>query len=143
MQARIELPPEPTSPRRARHFALTTLTGAGHEELADVAILLVTELVTNAVLHAGTPVEVAVDDDGGRVRFEVSDGSPAVPTPRRHSIDAATGRGLRLVASLSTDWGTEATATGKRIWFVLGAGDASAEPDLAMWFEDDASWTGA
>jgi two-component sensor histidine kinase len=137
MQARLELPPEPTSPRAARHFVTTTLVAAGHDELVDVAILLVTELVTNAVLHARTRLEVEIDDEeaGAGLRFAVYDRSPALPRERHHRLSAATGRGLRLVDTLSGGWHADRTADGKRVWFELAPAGLAGEPDLDAWDE--------
>jgi anti-sigma regulatory factor (Ser/Thr protein kinase) len=138
MQARLELPPEPTSPRRARHFVTTTLVAAGHDDLVDVATLLVTELVTNAVLHARTDLEVEIADDEGEagLRFAVYDRSPALPRERHNSLSAATGRGLRLVDTLSGGWHADRTADGKRVWFDLSAHGLAGEPNLDAWDDD-------
>lgn len=135
MQARLELPPEPTSPRRARHFVTTTLLASGHDDLVDIATLLVTELVTNAVLHARTDLEVEIADDEGApaLRFAVYDRSPALPRERHNSLSAATGRGLRLVDTLSGGWHADRTSNGKRVWFDLSPDGVAGEPDLDAW----------
>jgi hypothetical protein len=138
MQARIELPPDPTSPRVARHFVVTTLEAAGHDDLVDIATLLVTELVTNAVLHARTELVVEIDDDPrDALRFTVWDRSPLLPRVRHNSVAAATGRGLRLVEMLSSGWHADAVPDGKRVWFDLAPGASLAEPDLDAWDDDD------
>jgi hypothetical protein len=140
MQARLELPPEPTSPRLARQFVTTTLVAAGHDDLVDVATLLVTELVTNAVLHARTALEVEIGDGAtSGVRFAVSDRSPALPRARHNSIAAATGRGLRMVDTLSGGWHADRTTTGKRVWFDLSSLGPAGEPDLDAW-DDPSGW---
>jgi anti-sigma regulatory factor (Ser/Thr protein kinase) len=79
----------------------------------------VTELVTNAVLHARTPIVVVVDRSPGRVYLAVSDGSDAQPIARDYGIDAATGRGIALVEELSTRWGVERSPSGKQVWCEL------------------------
>jgi len=96
---------------------------------------LLTEVVTNAVLHAGTPLRVVLEQDvsSGRLRCEVSDDSPARPRLRRHSTEATTGRGLQLLDRVASAWGVEPLAAGKTVWFeVDGAGDATlGDEDLA------------
>ena len=72
-----------------------------------MAALLVTELVTNAVLHARTAIVLIVDVGPGRVFLRVRDGSDAIPAPRRYGVEAATGRGLALVEQLATAWGVD------------------------------------
>jgi anti-sigma regulatory factor (Ser/Thr protein kinase) len=136
MQARMGLPPEPTSPRLARHFVTTTLVEAGRSDLVDVATLLVTELVTNAVLHARTELEVEIDDAKAGLRFAVYDRSPAMPRLRHNSLAAATGRGLRLVDTLAGGWHADPTPEGKRVYFDLSAEGADVEPDLDAWDDD-------
>lgn len=85
--------------------------------MADVVSLLTSELVTNAILHAGSKVDVAVCVDGDVVRVEVADASPRIPSPSQHPSDAQTGRGLAVVESQASDWGTRPTPGGKIVWF--------------------------
>lgn len=103
----------------------------GLDDLADDASLLVSEVVTNAVLHAGTEVVVSIRRHGSAVRIEVADGSPVVPTRRRYHDDAVTGRGLQILESAASAWGTTVNDSGggggKVVWFDLG-GAASAAP---------------
>lgn len=94
----------------------------GKDDVAEIAELLVSELVTNAVLHAGTVVRLRVLGDGARVRIEVSDGINAPPSRRRYSAEAATGRGLGLVEALAAEWGTRSDVAGKTVWCTVGAG---------------------
>lgn len=89
--------------------------------MVEIATLLVSEAVTNAVLHAGTEVRVRVGRDGRSVRVEVADTSPAVPLRRHASADAATGRGMLLIEELSDSWGLQRSADGKVVWFELVA----------------------
>ena len=85
--------------------------------------LLVSEVVTNALVHAGTPIgfHASVGDVG--LRVEVSDGSTQAPAPRRYAAMAGTGRGLRLVQQLVKDWGVQARPNGKTVWFELDSGN--------------------
>lgn len=91
------------------------------DEPADVARLLTSELVTNAVVHGTGAVTLVVRCDGAALRVEVEDGDPTCPTPRTDPDTAGeNGRGLALVAALADRWGAEPHAGGKRVWFELG-----------------------
>jgi anti-sigma regulatory factor (Ser/Thr protein kinase) len=91
------------------------------DELLNTITLLVSELATNAVLHAHTPFDVVVRHRGGRVRVSVADENPATPVLKDYGVDAVTGRGMQLVAALASDWGTEAAKGGKSVWFEMAA----------------------
>jgi len=108
----------------ARRFVDSVLVQAGAEPLAYTAMLLVSELVANAILHTGTPPEVVVSIDGHRARVEVHDGSRQLPVRKHYSTMSGTGRGLMMVARMASGWGAEATTSGKSVWFVLDAEDA-------------------
>jgi hypothetical protein len=118
----------------ARRYVRERLLQCDATSVEMSAELGVSELATNAVLHGRTPFTVAVLRNGGRVRIEVTDGSPLPPQVRRLSTFASTGRGLRLVASVSADWGIVARPAGdggKTVWFEpleepTGAGFAEA-----------------
>jgi len=84
-------------------------------ELRDTIELLISELVTNAVIHARSDVELTISEHGARIRVEVSDTNPQMPAIREP--DAASGRGLRLVDALADRWGTIGRADGKTVWF--------------------------
>jgi anti-sigma regulatory factor (Ser/Thr protein kinase) len=79
----------------------------------------VTELATNAVIHAHSPFSIVVRADHSRVRISVSDTSAGRPAQRDEGPMATSGHGLRLVAALSVDWGVEVTADGKTVWAEL------------------------
>jgi hypothetical protein len=85
------------------------------------AELLTSELVTNALLHAGEPVTIEVRRRGDRYRVEVGDTSAIPPEAKRYRTDDATGRGLQLVSTLSDAWGWRPSAPGKVVWFELSA----------------------
>lgn len=122
-----ELPADPQSARRARRFVAAALADAGYGAVVETAALLVSEVVTNAVLHAGTPIVLACSWSGPCVRIEVRDGSPVLPGIRHYDDEATTGRGLSLVATLADRWGVDAGVDGKALWFELGA--RPGEPD--------------
>jgi anti-sigma regulatory factor (Ser/Thr protein kinase) len=85
-----------------------------------VAVLLTSELVTNAITHvAGETVMLVITCARGQLRVDVHDTSWSVPVPVDAPADAETGRGLVLVASLSTDWGFYRTPAGKAVYFTL------------------------
>jgi len=116
----VSLDPVPSSVGLARRFVSDVLVDLA-DDRRDVALLLTSELVTNAILHARTPVELSVVVEGDKVlvcvgdRLEVSDALVA----HDHSRTRPGGRGLALVADLSSAWGTHAHVGGKTVWFVL------------------------
>jgi len=132
----VALPGDATAPAQARRAARRQLVAWDREGLVDAVVLAVSELVTNAVLHARSQplLGLVLLEDPVRIRVEVSDGSPTVPRQRRYSGTSATGRGLGLVEALSETWGTERTPTGKLIWAVFGP--EGEEPDAAAWLSD-------
>jgi anti-sigma regulatory factor (Ser/Thr protein kinase) len=148
----ITLPPAADSPRSARRFLLTTLRDTVDEDTLDSALLLVTELVTNVVVHAGTPATVEVSPTpAGELTIRVRDLHPVrIGAARRGPGEGPEGgassaaesglgglredgRGLGLVDALATSWGTEHGARGKSVWFTLTATPRSrrvlASPD--------------
>lgn len=116
---RRTLPPHPSSVGAARRLVREELERSGRVDLCDTAELLVSEIVTNALVHAGTPIEVHARVRGDALRVEISDGSAAAPAIRHHSSMAGTGRGLRLLQAMVESWGTELRALGKTVWFEL------------------------
>lgn len=117
---RAQLPPDAASAGRARRLVGEVLDEAGLDDLADVAMLLVSETVTNAVLHAATEVGLTVLADDGELRVEVRDGSSVLPGIRHYEDEATTGRGVGLVELLATGWGVDTEPEGKTVWFTLG-----------------------
>jgi hypothetical protein len=141
--AAVTLPAEVASTPRARRFVRSVLTGILHEEGVAAAELCVSELVTNAVLHAGTPVGVHIAPVTDGIRIQVQDASGAMPLRVRHSRTAATGRGLALVAAISRSWGVCVRAEGgKTVWCELAVTPSrptDEEALLAAW-DDDVEW---
>jgi anti-sigma regulatory factor (Ser/Thr protein kinase) len=118
-RAQRELPVSPAAPALAREFLRSSSCVAHHSAVVEDAVLLVSELVTNSVLHGGPPVVVAVECDGDALQVRVRDGSSNLPE-RRHALDGDEGgRGLELVANLSAAWGVDPVPDGKHVWFVL------------------------
>ena len=111
------LPPDPRTPREARRVLRQYLASLASGDVADAVVLAVSELVTNAVEHAGTRVELRAGTDGGCLRIEVADGSGDMPRNTEPRPDAVGGRGLHLVDQLADRWDVTTTATGKTVWF--------------------------
>jgi anti-sigma regulatory factor (Ser/Thr protein kinase) len=119
-EASAQFPAERDAPHRARHFVADTLRRWGYAgTLVDDAQLLVTELATNAVVHARSTFSVVARAKESGICVSVRDASPVEPTLRDHSPTAPSGRGLHLVAALSANWGVEVTADGKTVWAEL------------------------
>ncbi len=115
----LQLPPTRASVGEARRYVGARLGELEATPVAEVATLLTSELVTNAVVHAGGCVRVRVSVHGSTVRVTVEDPSRERPRLRRTTSDAVTGRGLALVASLSDRWGVDDLDDGKAVWFEL------------------------
>lgn len=109
----------------ARSFVRDTLQGWGFTDIVDDAVVLTSELVTNAVVHAGTSAEVLCLRNEDGVRIEVADRYPEREIPVQPtglsigSPEREGGRGLQLCAALATRWGVEYTPTHKHVWFQL------------------------
>jgi hypothetical protein len=88
-------------------------------DVRDEAVLLLSELTTNALLHGRPPVEVRLSRDRRHLTLEVHDGAPTLPRPSRPGVDDEHGRGLLLVSLLAKRWGTRPTPHGKAVWCVL------------------------
>ena len=123
---RQTFPSTPASAGQARRFVESVLEDGGLDHLTYSATMLVSELVANAVLHTGTPIEVVVCPEPDRVRVEVHDGSPQMPVRKHYSNMSGTGRGLLLVERMATEWGSDRTTGGKLVWFELDGGSVPA-----------------
>lgn len=121
MSERIELAPTPGSVGVARRWCTERASRAGFSIEIDTVALLVSELVTNVVLHARTGCELMVIPMGNVLRVEVRDGSNAMPSGTLQTNPAAlSGRGMVLIDALSTHHGSEALpGGGKLVWFEL------------------------
>ncbi|MEU9042942.1 MULTISPECIES: ATP-binding protein [unclassified Kitasatospora] len=117
---RLTLAGLPKPVAHARTFTAGALADwyacTGEGAAADV-LLLVAELVANAMLHGGGPLELVLDATGARLRVEVSDRSPAMPVPCLPHVPALPGgHGLVIVQRIADRWGAEAHSQGKTIW---------------------------
>jgi serine phosphatase RsbU (regulator of sigma subunit)/anti-sigma regulatory factor (Ser/Thr protein kinase) len=152
--AAADFDPEPAAAAAARRFVRETLISGGlsrDDDLVTDAVLLASELVTNAVVHAGTPVQLTCKLNGTNVEVSVLDRHPARVIPDLPGatavVDRPSGRGLLLPAALSSSWGVTYAAAAKAIWFRLGpdagpdagpepgadTGPDTAEPPVATW----------
>ncbi len=123
----VRLSPDPQAPGIARRWLRELLASTGHPELIDSATLALSELVTNAVLHARTSITVAVRDEGDDVLIEVADtGSGRLQLGLVENAPEATlttvGNGLQIISALARRWGVRDGAAGggegKTVWFV-------------------------
>lgn len=103
----------------ARRFVARTLERWGCGNVVEDAAVVVSELATNAVLHARSAFHVSIDVVDEGIRIAVHDDSPIVPTPREYSETSATGRGLRMVDALAARWGTVPRPDRKTVWAEL------------------------
>ena len=130
--ARIALPRTPTSVGTARRFiAARTAAWSFPEPAAGHLVLIGSELVTNAVLHARTELTLTLELRDDRVRISVKDRSKAPATLRHYRPDALTGRGLGVVAALSDRWGVSTAPDGKVVWAELQANGQTHAPHPA------------
>lgn len=115
-----------TDVRQARNFAadlaadLAVDLAADDEQTAAAVRLIVSELATNAVVHAGSGFRVRVSRAEVGIRVEVHDPSPRPPVVRRPEPGTIGGRGLAIVERLARAWGCEPTSAGKIVWAEVG-----------------------
>jgi anti-sigma regulatory factor (Ser/Thr protein kinase) len=120
---RLDLPTGPLAARTARRYVLSCLADVP-PDVVDEVLLLTSELVTNAVRHGAAPIQLCLRRQGATLRVDISDGGvpfAMTPLPAR-SRTAESGRGLRLVDALSSNWGSqdqEDASPGKTVWFEL------------------------
>jgi PAS domain S-box-containing protein len=117
--ASTDLPNDVTAPVLGRRFVAAALGALGLERHAETAALLASELVTNALVHADPPYRIAVESGEGVLRIAVNDGTPTGPQLPPHDEHSTSGRGIRLVDSLTNRWGVVQAEHGKSVWFEL------------------------
>jgi anti-sigma regulatory factor (Ser/Thr protein kinase) len=116
----VELVGRPASVRKARVFTGDVLAEAGVEaSVIELAVLMVSELVTNAVAHTRGMICLTVHADTHWVRIEVEDDGRGRLMLRPAKRDQLDGRGLMVVDKLATDWGIERRASQKMVWFEI------------------------
>lgn len=131
MEVHATLKADPRCVGEARRLTRNTLETWGLATLGEVAALLVSELITNAILHAHSAVGLTMRTNHDGVRVYVCDDSPAPPRVRRFRTEAATGRGVRLLETLANSWGVQPSPEGgKCVWFTL---TLDATTDAAEW----------
>jgi anti-sigma regulatory factor (Ser/Thr protein kinase) len=125
---RISLPKTAASPAEARHLISRFAAENDLQNESGAALLVLSELVSNAVLHGAEPIEVRVSSVGDVLRIEVSDGGRRADgvAPRPRDDPRPGGRGLHIVNSLARRWGTTDTDSGKTVWAEIGPSDNTA-----------------
>src|SRR5262245_57739703 len=113
----VRLPPEPASAGVARRFVADALKARDID--VELIALLVSELVSNVILHAHTPLEVTVRTRGAHLRVTVADESPVIPAMKQYAADSVTGRGLTMIDLTAESWGIDEMADGKAVWFEI------------------------
>ncbi len=122
---RLRLDPEVTAPRAARDFVARACSQWHLRELAEPARLVVSELVSNAVVHSGTGIEVELSLDGGALHMRVHDDGEGLPAIMPHGQRTIGGVGLEMVSRAVESWGvTPDPHGGKDVWCVLAGGQA-------------------
>ncbi|GAA2567089.1 hypothetical protein GCM10010435_45880 [Winogradskya consettensis] len=138
---RVRLPNDRRTPAAARALVRSVLEEAGLEPLVNEALLLTTELSTNAVVHAGTELDIEVAADPAGLTVTVTDFAPGpveelAVGPRNDKTDigevAERGRGLLLVDHFASRWGTVHEGTGKGVWFRLENRDTTTTTQAAL-----------
>jgi len=121
VEAVLRLPPSPTAAHRAREFIADFCSAAKlPPSLCQDAALLVSELVTNAVIHGRTTATVEVHRPADTLRVTVRDDNPSLPAVGdAPDLNTESGRGLLIVSKTASRWGIEAGDDGKTIWFEL------------------------
>jgi anti-sigma regulatory factor (Ser/Thr protein kinase) len=122
VELRATLRAEPEQVAEARRLVAGYLRDRGDED-GEVAVLLVSELVTNAILYGHGPLELRAHTEGSALRIEVRDQEPASPPVLRADAELTEigGRGLQLVDTLADRWGWSTEDEGKVVWFELDA----------------------
>lgn len=115
------LPPTGAAARTARELVRAALAAWDQDDLAEVATLLTSELVTNAVVHAHTAIRLAAELLPPELVVEVGDHCEVPPVTKPVTTRRTGGRGLLLVAALAERWGTRPDPEGKTVWFALSA----------------------
>jgi anti-sigma regulatory factor (Ser/Thr protein kinase) len=121
-----EFAPVAESARAARRLVTDALSSTAvlRPELLE---LFVSEIVTNAIIHAQTRFNVSAEIEAGAVRVSITDRNPMLPAVQSPPPGAIAGRGLKMVSEHATAWGIEQTLDGKTIWFELAVSAADGD----------------
>ena len=117
IMAQTRLPPELASAGVARRFVDWALRGTVKPADIEVAVLLASEVVANAVLHARTSIDLVIRNVNGCVQVEASDAETTEAVEVDGVLSSESGRGLTIVSALSEEWGVIPTSRGKTVWF--------------------------
>lgn len=115
----VLLPPVRSAVAAARRHVERACRDWQLEGLEDNALLLTSELVTNAIVHGSGPVRLQMHRSADRLRIEVGDDDPTLPSAQVAGNGVESGRGLMIVTKLSADWGARPNGPGKIVWFEL------------------------
>jgi anti-sigma regulatory factor (Ser/Thr protein kinase) len=136
----ITLPPDPASVPAAREFVREYLAGEDVDSVVALpAVLLTSELVTNAVIHAHTDLDVQAEATSDSLRVEVIDRGGGCPVPERAPPDAEWGRGLTVLSSLATRWGVVMERDRKSVWFELQCPESPSRRERRLLLDNVAS----
>jgi anti-sigma regulatory factor (Ser/Thr protein kinase) len=117
---RSPLPPTEASLSAARNCARSVCREHGLEgDRCDSAVLVLSELLTNALRYGMCPISYAIEVRDGQVLVVVSDGALAEPVLSHAEVDAESGRGMRIVDEVSSDWGSFVADGHKQVWALL------------------------
>jgi anti-sigma regulatory factor (Ser/Thr protein kinase) len=120
----LALFPAPRGAREARRALAEYCQREGvSNELTEVGVLAMSELVTNALIHAGSPALVLAEYDGANLTLAVADGSDAMPRVLPPDDEREHGRGVAIVEELGATWGIRRTHLGKVVWVNLARAD--------------------
>lgn len=138
-------PLEPGSVPAARRFVREAVLAAGQDDWLDDALLGVSEVTTNALLHAHTPFEVTVTAGQDGVYVQVWDDDASPPARRASEPTSTTGRGLQLLAAVATAQGVQIVGPTKVVWFSLGMPRPEDSEDVLLdrWRDSEDAVTGA
>jgi len=120
--ASLSVPGRPGAVSDARHFMADLCRDWGLNAVCDTATLLVSETVTNSIVHGRSDVELTVQYDTPTLRVGIADHDRTMPERRETMTQQEGGRGLWLVEALADEWGVEPAPDGKRVWFLLDSG---------------------
>lgn len=141
LERRASFSAELGSAGAARRFLRDVLTTANRDRWRDGGELALSEVVTNAILHAHTEIEVRIEVRDDHAHVEVRDFNPVLPLQRHYEDEATTGRGMGLVASVALECGVESLGEdGKVTWFRVGDPPEQSVDDLLAAWEMDEAW---